>query len=757
MPATTTTAPNPPGTQAAQAYRESWSATSSTNAGTLVDHGDGSYTYTMGQNISAVTAPVGGPAVTYDRSLLHRVAVRMGGSSGPTGDATFDFVPDGSTATESRDIVRTETCQECHGVDFHGHGGDRRKVEDCVTCHAPDTVDAETGNTLAMPVMIHKIHGGAELPSSQGPDGYVWDLPATTTVDESDDNTPYTIYGFSNVYSWEDVGFPALAENCTKCHDGSGVDSDNWKTEPSRQACGSCHDDVDFALGTNHDGGAQPNDSGCGNCHAPEASTVFSLSVTDAHDWINGPFRDPRNIPEFDIDISMSPPNNGDYYVAGETPVVTVSLNDAVTGLPIDHTTMTADSTKEGCVPTVATISTQSTCTTPRDGSFSTALLFVHGPRDHRNPVLTTRARIEMTSGTTGPWDISASGATLGLVFDGGKDVRTSLVTYPGTLSVPVSSGTWANGADEATATEIAAWLNANTNFAFRATAYVNSAGKVVIRNRNKGDFFSLAFTTTTTVATVVFPAETTVKSVGSSSPSNTISIQSNSANNDPKAAWTSGSVTYTLDDVADLDPGTYVADVEIGDAGRVDASNYRTPSVARVTFEVGQPDEEPLPARNCNSCHQNDDGVGYVLDYSRHNKAFNDTALDLCGNCHDYQSQNPTGAWAGARAIAKRVHAIHFGSSLNYPLSTVDYSNGDPTTGRNWDITFPQDVRFCEACHTSETSGSWMDQPSRLPCMGCHDSDAAYGHMMIMTWDPSPTNPWSGDEQESCEVCHAP
>ena len=113
-------------------------------------------------------------------------------------------------------------------------------------------------------------------------------------------------------------------------------------------------------------------------------------------------------------------------------------------------------------------------------------------------------------------------------------------------------------------------------------------------------------------------------------------------------------------------------------------------------------------------------------------------------------------GYYPGARPIAKRVHAVHVGSSLQYPLRTVDYANGDPTTGRNWDITFPQDVRNCQACHVDgDTSGTWASEPSRLPCSGCHDSDAAMTHMKLNTDDPTPADPWSGDENEACKTCH--
>ena len=33
----------------------------------------------------------------------------------------------------------------------------------CLVCHNPDAVDPETGESVDMKVMIHKIHSGAEL------------------------------------------------------------------------------------------------------------------------------------------------------------------------------------------------------------------------------------------------------------------------------------------------------------------------------------------------------------------------------------------------------------------------------------------------------------------------------------------------------------------------------------------------------------------------------------------------------------------
>ena len=98
----------------------------------------------------------------------------------------------------------------------------------------------------------------------------------------------------------------------------------------------------------------------------------------------------------------------------------------------------------------------------------------------------------------------------------------------------------------------------------------------------------------------------------------------------------------------------------------------------------------------------------------------------------------------------------------LNYPYEV--YNNENVT------VAFPIDVRNCEKCHNSTTSGTWKSKPSRLACLACHDSDAAYAHAALQTLDPTPailtaapagnvkptSGPFSGDEVESCPICHA-
>ncbi len=751
--------PNPDGTAAEQAYRES--------DGTFTDNGDGSYSYVFATNLANVVTPVSNTPVAYERNLTHRVALMMGGHSGPTDDAYLDFVPDGSAVAETRNIIDTTSCLGCHGeFQFDGHGGDRLEVQVCVTCHNPDNLDPQGGETVDMKVMIHKIHAGHELASIEAvveaspTADNVWQLSAA----EQDDL--YAIWGFRDrKHTWWKVGFPAVIENCTKCHQGGAeaVDVDNWKNVPSRDACGACHDDVDFATGINHGGGAVADDASCGLCHQPEGPKGFSYSVAGAHDFTSDDdtirpvgLIDNRNFPEFDIDLTVSAPANGTHFLAGESPVVSIVINE--NGTPIDHTSVVEDTDgDEGCPDPAA-------CPV-RDGAFDRVYLLVHGPRAERNPVLTTVARAAVVSSLAGPFDLSAA-TSLDLEVDSGRDLISSAnggSIISGSISVDVDPAAFAVPA-AATPAEVVDWLNGDADFAARAIAYLEN-GFVAIRSRNLGKFFAVqlaAGADAGDVNPVVFGDDTDIYVPGGFYARTNLIQHVDPTEDDPKATWNVASIDYALDAVDDLMPGTYVASVEIGDAGRISGSNYKTPSVAKTLFQVGTPDEEKAPAGNCDTCHQGPDGSGFILDFARHYKIFDNTAIDQCAACHDYQSQRATAdagssdGWAGARPISKRVHAIHVGSSLNYPLLTVNYGPGDPISGRNWDITFPRDILECETCHTKTgNSATWKEKAARLPCSGCHDSDAATAHMKAQVFDPTPEMPWNGDEEESCQVCH--
>ena len=175
----------------------------------------------------------------------------------------LEFVPDGSTVTVRRDRMSTDGCNTCHDP-LALHGDRRREVRLCILCHTEQSSDPDTGNSVDFKVMIHKIHRGADLPSVQA-------------------GTPYRIIGFRNsVHDYSDVEFPDTVLRCERCHVG-GTQSMAYLTKPSRAACGSCHDDVDFDTGENHANIPQFSDTKCRACHVPVGFVDFDISVRNAH------------------------------------------------------------------------------------------------------------------------------------------------------------------------------------------------------------------------------------------------------------------------------------------------------------------------------------------------------------------------------------------------------------------------------------------------------------------------------------------
>lgn len=164
-----------------------------------------------------------------------------------------DFRPDSQPVTKRRDLVTTAACNNCH-TRLEAHGGARREVGLCITCHTTTAnIDPETGNSIDFTQMIHKIHRGASLPSVVG-------------------GTPYRFVGFGGaVHDFSDVEYPGKLANCEACH--AGTQSDRWKTHPTTAACTTCHDRTWFdgttappSGFTMHTAGPR-NDSECIVCH----------------------------------------------------------------------------------------------------------------------------------------------------------------------------------------------------------------------------------------------------------------------------------------------------------------------------------------------------------------------------------------------------------------------------------------------------------------------------------------------------------
>jgi OmcA/MtrC family decaheme c-type cytochrome len=280
----------------------------SDSGGTLTNHGDGSYTYKFGTDLTAVSSPL---AVSYQPTLTHRIAMRVGlsGSTIPPINVTYDVVPStgATTGLAARDIVATASCNECHGT-LALHGGRRIEAKMCVTCHNPGSADADSGNTVDFTVMVHKIHMGHDLPSVVG-------------------GGDYQIWGYNDSLHdfGEEVHYPQDQRNCTKCHDGADAatpQADNWQTRPTMEACGACHDDVDFALGVagGHEGGAVTNNADCTVCHADGR---VAGSVAESH-------LDPIMVEAAKYQFNLISISGG---TPGTAPTVTYSVTNPQTNL----------------------------------------------------------------------------------------------------------------------------------------------------------------------------------------------------------------------------------------------------------------------------------------------------------------------------------------------------------------------------------------------------------------------------------------
>lgn len=267
--------------------------------GTFTPVSDGVYKYTF-----ATKAPSG-----FDASATHTIGAY--GSRDLTifslginyASTTFNFVPNGSAVVTTRDVVRTSGCNTCHDQ-LSAHGGSRRGVEMCMLCHTPQTVDPDTGNTLDLKVMVHKLHMGSSLPSVIA-------------------GKPYQIIGFNQgVSDWSTVVYPADVRHCETCHQQNvkAAQATAHVTKPTRVACGSCHDDVNFATGVNHAGGPQFDDNLCSTCHIPQGEIDFDASIKGAHviptesAMLSG------------LAVSITKIQNG---TAGSPPVVNFTIKDS--------------------------------------------------------------------------------------------------------------------------------------------------------------------------------------------------------------------------------------------------------------------------------------------------------------------------------------------------------------------------------------------------------------------------------------------
>jgi OmcA/MtrC family decaheme c-type cytochrome len=264
--------------------------------GTLSENGwgMGDYTYTFPD--ASVTG--GAQAVALDPAKLSNTHVlwiqatrqtNLDNADDPRGFASVNqdywFVPAGGTAVK-REVVKTSNCANCHRGFKPGegsiaattfHGGAMIEATLCGICHNPGRT---TNPAAEAKVYLHRIHNSENLQAA-------------------------------NLFHGIEVKFPQDIRNCNACH-GGAKDGAQAMSNPTRQACGSCHDYVSFTdaytpkctdpvtrdanglpVPCNHIGGAKADDSACTGCHG--ATDVASYHVTVAPPDANSIYANPTS------------------------------------------------------------------------------------------------------------------------------------------------------------------------------------------------------------------------------------------------------------------------------------------------------------------------------------------------------------------------------------------------------------------------------------------------------------------------------
>jgi OmcA/MtrC family decaheme c-type cytochrome len=320
-------------------------------------------------------------------------------AKGAAGTVDFKIPAPSATATaldSQRVMVTIQACWKCHSTTLlqAGHGGGYVDTKGCVVCHSP--LYAANGTTQKAGFM-----GGA--------------LDGTNYV-----FTSWIHHIHSAKGDFAEVTYPQDIKNCVVCHTNSGLNLgtgnmiDNWKSHPTRVACGACHDTIDFATGASFiglDGVSkthivQTTDSGCSVCHSATGAAT-NLDVVTVHNTT--PTGTSMNVPEYVVSLSTPTPANGTYFVSGETFTVTATLTTYGTGSAVPSTVYTSAKDTAGTT----------------NGKLYSASLYVYGPRAKAMPLLGTQALSLFTGGTDANVKTDATGFKYKVTIPAGTTAGT--------------------------------------------------------------------------------------------------------------------------------------------------------------------------------------------------------------------------------------------------------------------------------------------------------------------------------------------
>lgn len=757
------------------------------------------------------------------------------------GSATYNLLYGGATTITPRAVVADANCNVCHTT-VRAHGGTRVDVDLCLLCHTAGAEDRNTpsaaGGTpdvsVDFKVMIHKIHNGKHLPSVNGVTTdvngarvYGTGVPMqyvgfnNSIVDVS--GVGFPVFPAFNIQMPRDSGYAALSStnqgkenlirtgivSCDKCHgdpDGSGTETapaqgDLWKTQPSRKACGSCHDDVDWAkpyTSNLQTMGANKGNETCAlsGCHDVSGTP---LSVFDAH---RHPILNPAQAPEIAVNVSEvkeAGVNNSDGTVdPGEKIQVKFRIqytNGANAGLD---------------VPLTAFHTPVSPATA---GSFT---MIISGPTSNYNLVVNSGVPMSATAASAHPaWANPVGGVYTMLVPEqillekvgvgaAGLDnfvtargaLATNLTTLykrgvaggtPGSTTATVAAqkrqnyfdvASIANFAnpdyvviDDGLATEEYAqvavgegnrlWIKQQLRFAHAAGATiqeitlttVTASGNWAVSGGNIAELSDQFTAGQVAVATYwadfVMPTEFPA-------PINDTPDLGESFGEWKNKAIVDG--TYTLDCYARVNNGV----VLYGES----QSYPSTSDAGAADFLVGSATTiEPYTVisndSNCYTCHND------IWFHGGGRRGFN-----TCIMCHGDSTAEDAGRFKTNTAnyvdtvgvsigFREMLHKIHKGEELANAATYEVLGNGTPPSRNGYgEVVFPAwpgGVRQCERCHGNDawhapqnrTHPAVGSVPARVwgfVCGSCHDSTSAHAHIDTQT---------APNGQEACDVCH--
>jgi hypothetical protein len=781
--------------------------------------------------------PLLGGTYTLGLSISWRYTVE-GQAFQRVGEATRDFVlgltQDGTI--EPREVTKIENCNQCH-VELRAHQDRYRDLTMCLLCH---TVGAEDGNdpgvaggtpgvTIDSRVMFHRIHNAAHLPSVLGVSSFPNGLRQYGVAPEplqyiAADNS---VRDFSSVRLGvfpnerspmpKDFGYGRLGTaeqgvedqilagvtSCFVCHgdpDGSGpltapFQGDLIEVQPTRAACGACHDDVDFA--NNYVSNLQimppqPDDSQCTMCHEQSGG---QLSVQDGH---RHPLRDSFFNPGINFaigDFQEAPGANGNGVIdPGESIALSVTLRDD-TGADLPAS------------------------------SLDTITALISGPTTNNNLIANARVPSALLSGAQPYNFLLPEARSLEFVGDStaapGEVFTTAFAPHlnlPGALTtVSVRTGT-AGGSSVLTAAVPAQqsfvdvadasgfarddfvviddgvlaseeylriqfvdgnrlWFAAPGDPLYApgprlSHAFGAAIDEVQLTPQTLGAQYSLDVSTGAIGELTEFGAGNAVV-VGYTSPFVMPATYSPPLNASPDVGEAQGS--WSGKNVVD---GTYALGIwgsrakTLSFAGQ--NNSYRLASQAATReFQVGgttAPSPYSLIASgsSCSACHQ---------DLSFHDGG--DRGFATCILCHGGAGAEDRPRYVAANAPATPgetisfralVHKLHRGKSLATASTWSVVGAGPAPYPDNFDVATYEHVGFpampgatsrCSACHGAGNT-SWFALSDRnhptqqgssvlawdAACGACHDSVPAQAHIQANT---SPTG------VESCQICHDP